>query len=71
MSEMAGGEFGTVRELKRMLKKWPDTGPNGEETEVWIETGKGLSSQATHGVRLGVADLLIESNSFDGEEQHA
>ena len=35
----------TVKELKNAIKDWPEINVNGEPTEVWIETGLGLSSQ--------------------------
>jgi hypothetical protein len=35
----------TVAVLKEMLTDWPELDENGEPTEVWIETGRGLSSQ--------------------------
>jgi hypothetical protein len=34
----------TVAELKRHIANWPETDSMGEPTEVWIETGKKLSS---------------------------
>lgn len=34
----------TVAELKRHIANWPETDATGEPTEVWIETGKTLSS---------------------------
>lgn len=34
----------TVAELKRHIANWPETDAMGEPTEVWIETGKTLSS---------------------------
>ncbi len=55
----------TVRELREVVARWPDVAPNGEEAEVWVETGRGLSSQAASAVRLNAADLLIESNAFE------
>ena len=35
----------TVRELRELLNNIPDTNPDGEAFEVWVETGIGLSSQ--------------------------
>jgi hypothetical protein len=37
----------TVRELKELINDWPETDKYGEDCEVWIETGKNLSSQVT------------------------
>lgn len=34
----------TVRELKEVIKGWPEEDENGEPTEVWMQTGRGLSS---------------------------
>ena len=35
----------TVRQLKELLSKLPDTNAEGESFEVWMETGEGTSSQ--------------------------
>ena len=59
----------TVRALKVILKDWPDKTPNGELTEVWIETGLMLSSQVTNHSSLGHHNnLLLESNAFENHE---
>ncbi len=55
----------TVKELKDILKDWPDIAENGRPTEVWLETGLMLSSQVSNYSRLGIADLLLESNAFE------
>jgi len=56
----------TVKELKEVLKDWPEVDSEGEPTEVWIETGLMLSSQASNYSRLGShGDLLLESNAFE------
>lgn len=55
----------TVKELKEILKDWPDTKENGELAEVWLETGLMLSSQATNYSRLGQGDFLLESDAFE------
>ncbi len=34
----------TVAELKLIINDWPETDNNGNPCEVWIETGKDLSS---------------------------
>lgn len=66
----------TVHDLKRLIKKWPETNDMGEPCKVWIETGRGLSSQAMRGCALDVrkyngeysADLLLESDAFEDEK---
>lgn len=65
----------TVSDLKRIINDWPETNNYGDPTEVWIETGAGLSSICVGGGPLnwrmeeGVewADLLLESNAFHNE----
>ena len=60
------GEMMTVLELKRILQDWPDYTPDNEPTEVWIETGRMLSSECIRCVLLGSnKDLLLESNAFE------
>jgi hypothetical protein len=34
----------TIAELKAIIANWPETNQDGEPTEVWVETGNGLSS---------------------------
>lgn len=34
----------TVRELKQILSSLPEENENGEEFEVWLDVGDGLSS---------------------------
>lgn len=61
----------TVSELKKIVNNWPETNNYGDSTEVWIETGAGLSSQCVgidplnwrteNGVEW--ADLFLKSNS--------
>lgn len=59
----------TIRELKAILKHWPEEHENGEPTEVWLQTGDLESSPCTdhHQLnrRYGSADLLL---CFDGED---
>jgi len=45
MREFANGM--TVRELKEMIKDWPETNQYGEDCGVWIETGRNLSTPVT------------------------
>lgn len=42
----------TVKELKELVKDWPEVDVNGEPTEVWMETGRGLSSPVRVAVKL-------------------
>ena len=60
----------TVRELKEIIKDWPEQNPvTGEDCEVWIDAGSGLSNQAKTIMPLNLrhcpdsslmaADLLI------------
>jgi len=49
----------TIRELKCIIKDWPETNGNGELTIVWLSATSGHSVQAYMLSRLGEADLLI------------
>ena len=64
----------TVRELKEMIKDWPETNQYGEDCEVWIETGRNISSSVTTAGPLNMredeggnisADFILKSNAFD------
>jgi hypothetical protein len=33
----------TVKQLKELIKDWPEEYENGDETEVWIDDGPGTS----------------------------
>lgn len=48
----------TVSQLKEFLEGWD---PDGE---VWIETGRGLSSPVKAIYRLGVKDVILETNEI-------
>ena len=37
----------TVKELKELVKDWPEEDRMGDPTEVWVETGENLSSPVT------------------------
>lgn len=63
----------TVRDLKALIKDWPEINSfTDEETEVWITTGIGLSSQVANVAILNKrsnegdesADILFESGEF-------
>lgn len=61
----------TVKELKEIIKDWPDENSMGEPTEVWIETGCNLSSPVVNvwnlNTRHGASDILLESAVWDEE----
>ena len=62
----------TVSQLKKLIKYWPEKYNDGEDAEVWIETGRGLSSPVTEVSRLNVRgdsfDILLESSVFTESE---
>lgn len=71
---MYEGKGLTVKELKEILDKCPDNRPNGDPTEVWIETGEMLSSIVTSVCKLNSRidesgnwfwDILFESDAFE------
>ena len=41
---VANSEPITIRELKEMIRNWPETDLRGDDTEVWIERPDGPSS---------------------------
>ena len=47
LPRLVSGLCVTVAQLKRHIADWPETDAIGEPTEVWIETGAGLSSPCT------------------------
>jgi hypothetical protein len=64
----------TVKELKTIIKDWPEVNRDGQPTGVWIETGEMLSSQVVIIVPLNkriiedgsyCADILFESKAFE------
>ena len=66
----------TVKELKEIVKDWPEVTNFAEPTEVWIETGRGLSSPVVVAMALNyrvtedgtkTADLVLESNAFENK----
>lgn len=64
----------TVRELKEMVKDWPETNLWGEDCEVWVETGHASSSPVTRAGALNLreddedgsvsADIIFKSSAF-------
>lgn len=59
----------TVRQLKAYLAQIPELTAVGEEAEIWIETGRGLSSPVIRlsplNVRETTCDVLLESAAFN------
>jgi len=59
----------TIRELKTIVKDLPEIGTDGELLEVWIETGRELSSIVTsmHALnrRNDRHDILLSSDAFE------
>jgi hypothetical protein len=59
----------TVRDLRNVLSHWPDKDENGEEYQVWIETGWCLTSQVKEIWPLNVdkvgADMELRSYAFE------
>jgi hypothetical protein len=51
----------TIKALKELVKDLPEIDPDtGEDYEVWIQTGEGLSSPARKSWKLNKGDLLLE-----------
>ncbi len=54
----------SVKDLKELITYWPETYDDGTPTEVWLESGDGLSSQARSIYPLNKrgqnADIIIE-----------
>jgi hypothetical protein len=55
----------TVQDLKSIVKYWPEKNEDGEPTEVWVWTGKHLSSPVTYAGKLDMTDLILKTNAFD------
>ncbi|AZU98451.1 hypothetical protein BZF66_05695 [Salmonella enterica] len=58
----------SVRELKELIKDWPEVRENGEDTMVYLGDGNGYSNQAIEVSTIdqdehGVSDLFIAHNS--------
>lgn len=50
----------TVKELKELIKDWPETNSLGEPTEVWFEDEKCESSRVRQVWPLNDGDILFE-----------
>lgn len=55
----------TVRQLKNMIAEWPEEDESGEQAEVWIETGRQLSSICIATERLNAVDLLLTVGIYE------
>lgn len=64
----------TVKELKALIKDWPELDRDDEPTQVWIETGRGLTSPVCVAMTLNLrqlddgtetSDIVFESNAFE------
>jgi len=49
----------TIKELKKFLETLPEEDSNGDDTEVWIQSGRNLSSPASRLSRLNEGDIFI------------
>ena len=54
----------TVKQLKEIVKDWPETDTLGEDSEVWIMTGETLSSPVVAISPLNSADLMLEPGGY-------
>jgi len=54
----------TVKQLKEIVKDWPETDTLGEDSEVWIMTGEALSSPVVAISPLNSADLMLEPGGY-------
>jgi hypothetical protein len=56
----------TIKELKVILSRLPDTDENGEPYEAWMETGEGISSPVTSiwplNKKKNGCDVLLKCN---------
>lgn len=55
----------TVRQLKELIKDWPEADHYGGESEVWMTTSRGMSSRVIRVIPLNATDILLESSAFD------
>ena len=56
---MAGIEEMKIKELKELLKEWPDFNEDGEPSEIWIETDNLISNEVESFSLLNSSDLLL------------
>ena len=49
----------TVKQLKNIIKDWPEEDDNGDDSEVFLVTGLNLSGPVTEVCRLNSTDILF------------
>lgn len=59
MQEFSNGL--TVRELKELIKDWPEVDEHGEPTQVWFDDAAGYSNQVREVWPLNRTDLSFSS----------
>ena len=52
----------TVKQLKNIIKDWPEEDDNGDDSEVFLVTGLNLSGPATTVENLNGTDILLGWN---------
>lgn len=55
----------TVRELKELIKNWPEVDEHGDEAEVWVEDEYGISNPVRSVWPLNSVDILFEMKVND------
>lgn len=50
----------TVRELKELIKDWPDIDERGEQNTVWVGNHESTSNECRRVVPLNRGDLLLD-----------
>lgn len=61
----------TVAELKKFVMSLPEGDEDGEEYEIWLQSGDGVSSQCTSISVLNKGDIFMSyHNNFDTELKH-
>jgi hypothetical protein len=50
--------------FKELMDFWLDNDEFDNDTEIWVETGKGLSSEAIKLYRLNAKDILIVTRKY-------
>ena len=55
----------TVKELKAFIENWPETDRYGDPCEVWIETGRGLSSPCIEIMQLNQTDIILSPKQYE------
>lgn len=55
----------SIRELKEIIKDWPEVSDDGDPSEVWITTGINLSSQCVRFELLNRSDILLVPRNYE------